>query len=347
MNFALFGNIAMDNYPFNPSKVKEELERKGKYPGDGKKVIYEDTILLIDDVAREQEMLLRAGGGAYNSLQAFLRFANGDRFVYYDFSANPGVRRDRRAVYEFRGLSEICNSLVIDFGGRRTTIKTQRYDKDVRIPESELERIAEIVKSSDAVFINSIANYQLAETLGRASREKEKYVVVTKNLSEEEIAQSKLIDGAVSILDIEEASVLGIKTSGEKAVLDSLYRLSTLGARVPVVTLEKDGVAYYNPEACAVRFCSTRPEVEGRVQRHVNENGILKTGAGDNFAAALSYFLAKGVELDEAVLGAQMFVIRHKLRFPEIYESDFQTKQVSEVIYDESGFSSGAGCKLI
>lgn len=346
----IFGNVAEDDYLNSEAigKTKELLTQRGidvnKSP---KQVIDYDTFEYVLNEIKTNIILTKMGGGGYNSLKAFLYLANGDmNFIYHDLSKKPIEERNEpseekidslmienpKVVYCFGNKSEICKSLILEEQIKRSIYKTERYDRNILLGKSDLEQIMNIIDKCDVVFINSLANYQVVETLGRYD-EKPKYVVVTKNLSESQIRDSKIVGGSTAIIDIEESEVIG--GSREKTPRNIEYvieKLISLGAKNAIVTMDKEGVAFSNGDD-EISTVFTNRDIEKKIQEHIKRCSIFKTETGDFFAAAIAYYLEMGKSLQDAITDSQIFVIKEKLRFENIDKKDFEVQYTKYIPY--------------
>jgi len=144
-------------------------------------------------------------------------------------------------------------------------------------------------------------------------------VVVTKSLSKKELQDSRLLENAVAIMDIQESCIFRDDGKPEKIISEIL----SMGAKTVAITLGKNGVIFYNPQTKRIRKDSLEREKEQEIQDHMKIYGSQKTGAGDYFASALTYHLGEGVPLEEAVTKAQVFVVKNLIRFKDVSEKDY------------------------
>ena len=327
MKTGIVGNIAIDHYILNTrdvERVMSDLQRQEIKVSPGQKLTVRDAKSIIDSIS--QPTLIRIGGGAYNSLLALLKFNSRDCFEYHDLSQKPKMplATDPRITYFF-GDSRIAHSLVLELAGERAIVKTERHDRTLQLSDFELQRLSKRVSRLDVLLVNSIANYQLAGAM--QSFRGRKYIVVTKNLSLEELSESRILDQSTAIIDIEEAYILKdtstSRTSGN--MQEIIARLKRLGARRVVVTLGEDGIVYHNGNG--IIKCATLPRVEEKIRKQMLFFGTRKTGAGDFFAAAIVHY-AERFSFDKAALYAQMFVVKNLLNFPRIQAEDYKAYQL-------------------
>ena len=336
----IVGNIALDYYLLNyndTQRVKEKLATWGIELEAGKKITDDKVNGLLAKL--EQATMRKLGGGGYNSLKAFLEISRNNDFLYYDISQKPPkierLREDKRVTYNFRNLSYICQGLIIRKGNDRTIIKTPRYDRGINVKREDLESLANGLTNSDVIFVNSIGNYYVADTIGRNFSDKPKYVVVTKTLIENELKPSKLLVNSLSIIDVDEIDILGYpitKTNGssifenennKRSIKNAIEKLLKLGAKKAIVTLGQEGVVY--SENGSIKRVSTKREKEAEIQDSMATYNILKNGTGDYFASGLVFYLENMPDFEEAITNAQIFVIKNMLKYQDITERDFET----------------------
>lgn len=326
MKLGIVGNFAIDRYLLNPQDIetaRKLLQRQKTLLEMGQKLVVANIEELLKNL--NSPSLIRLGGGGYNSLEAFLKFNTQDSVDYYDLSHQPELKltQNRRVSYHF-GTSRISRSLILEKEGERAIAKTSRYDQNYELSEAKLASFRRLIWSWDALLANSMANYTLARTIGGEYGGK-KYVVVTKNLSLEDLRATELLKDSTAIIDVEEALILGAETNkSKKNIQDTINILQSLGARRAIVTLGKEGAAYYEEGMTRAQISGVKKHIEnGKVLPHLQNYGIKKNCAGDYFAAALLHYLESGRDLDESVIQSHMFVIKERFRYPSIKESDF------------------------
>jgi len=370
----IFGNITVDHYLLNKSYL-EEVNKIIKSKGiELRHEVLKQTIPtpefleILEEVKRKHIFLKRNGGGGMNSLQAFLHLLysmpsqNSEiSLLYSDLSDHPTIRTNPRIEYQFKKKADLCLALIskIEVNGApdRKIYKTDRYDKKVKLEESDLEEIANEVKECDVILANSIGNYQVAETTAKNSCGKSKYVVVTKNLTKSELESSRLLAGSTAVIDIDEANILGCNVEySQENVKNIVEELLSLGAINPIITLGKDGVIFYEHGPRSIHKISTERDLEKKIQSHINSFDISKTGAGDWFVAALAYYHETGGVLEQAIKDSQIFVVKNLFKFKDISEDELRKELVCyrdffrdenfDEIYDEGGLAVGrASCR--
>jgi len=338
---SILGNVALDHYVLNPNDlgiVEREIQEHGIVLNPEPKQVVENVCELLSDLDNKVDIIKRLGGGGYNSLQAFLQLYDvDDRFVYCDLSRRPLMRGlDQRVDYNFMDMSGLCSSLVLELSDRRKILKTERYDRDVK--PTDFADVLKKVEDSDFIFINSIANNFLAMAISGyflTGKPKKKYIVVTKNFCENRLTHSGLLYGATAIMDMDEAGVFGIdseQTLGN--VGEVVSKLRDFGAKNVVVTLGKNGAVFYDWGKISV--VSTVDGLEEEIQEHIRFYKIPRTGAGDFFAAGLTYYSEQGQSLEEAITNAQRFVLEKKFRFPELSHDTFKVTEIGELVEENS-----------
>ncbi len=337
MRTVIFGNIANDHYPINNTEtepIKGQIEKKVHLTDRAKQTLIRTENFGIEDLiaelAQNFRLISKTGGGGYNALKAFSKMNNnGFAFLYYDLSKPIEKRiRDSRIEYGFRGLAEICSSIILPRGeSDRQCLTSTRYDRSAVLSQSEIEYLAQQINACDVVFINSIANQQLVQEVSRHSNNKKKYVVVTKK----ELAGRETLENSTAIIDIEEGDVIGCGAEKSKEnIINIIDKLLSTKVRLPAVTLGEDGVAFYNNGQ--IKRMHTKYDVETRIQDYIRNplGKAQRNGSGDFFAASLIYNLELGTPIEDAIRKAQIFVIQEKLKYKHIKEQDFEVEEVKQ-----------------
>jgi len=333
---SVIGNLCTDYYPLHPSsvdRIKSITTKRGIVLDKSPKQIVDCIEEIIEEALETEVFIKRFGGGGYNSLQALVRINdNGIVISYYDLTACPDTKQNSGVRYNYRGLCQVSSALILDSDGERKSIKNERRDKTAELRGSDLEELTNNLNEAEIILANSIGNYEIAEQIGKVGGEK--YTVITKNLSEENLGQSNMLANSTAIIDIEEANAVGCSTERTD---DNIYiiarKIKELGAKKSVITLGSDGVAFLNSDGEIVVRAVNR-QIEAKVQRNIGAYHIPVTGAGDFFAAALAYYSGvKNYNLEAAVIFAQMFVIRNKLRFRDIREFNFERRKILQEAY--------------
>lgn len=333
MDIGIIGNIAIDRYILNPEDIKSAknwLKVRGIVLEKSRKSIVPDIELLTKEL--NFPSILRLGGGGHNSLEAALKFPLTNRYNYYDVSCRPsfGLSRDVRVNYYF-GSAPIAHALILEENEDRAIGKTERFDKDYQPSERELKAL-EMLLQSPILLVNSIANPPLARIIGQTYQGR-KYIVVTKNLGLSELESSRLLQDSTAIIDIEESDILMGKGSQKiektpESIQYAIGRLMQLGSKRAIVTLGRDGAAYFENNMGWIDIARIKDGVERlEVQPYLKNFGVKKNCAGDYFAAGLLHFLEAGQDFAGAMVSSQAFVVRKRFGYP-VRETDYITQNI-------------------
>lgn len=324
------GNITIDNYPLlnrgNESEVYAYFESMGIKIVPKRK--QEITFLreAVEKIKKKATIIRRAGGGAYNSVVALSqKLERGTLFDYYDLSPAPSkVKLIGSVNYHFQRLSGLTEAIAIE-NAERAILKTKRDDGQTLLTEEEIEELKNLMRGSDFIVINSLGNPIVAREISR-ERGAERYITITKSLNLEDLAVSGILRDAFAVLDIEESDILGIEPRLDKPHVKSIIlKLLELGAKKAVLTLGKEGAIFGDRDSNHIQWCRVKEKTEEKVETHIEECRIRKTGTGDYFLSCLLIAQENLSVLEQVVKKAQEETVREKLGYLDIREEDFET----------------------
>jgi hypothetical protein len=340
----IIGNLAADYSLLNENKENNEnLKRIIKNAGielnkEPKQMDYR-TGIVLEEILQNLDVMIKVGGGGYNSLRAF-ELLNNHKLEYLDLTENsqenlPLISRTG-IEYVFLNKCPLSKSLILNIENDRKILKTLREDKNARLSNQELDYFIKKIGKYEGLFINSFGNYNLAEIIGQQKSDIEKFIVVTKSLSYKELLNSKIVNNATAIIDIDEADFINqsleytngrvIKSNKNlEKINKTLYQL---GAKRTIITMGKSGVAFFESENNKTTRIYMPEIIENKIQKYISDFRIKKNGAGDYFAGCVFHSLMlmkerkKEIDLPRILGSAQLFVIENLFKYPEFLSID-------------------------